>query len=220
MTEGSANVKCGGKLRNGKPCGRAAGWGTPHPGVGRCKIHGGSTPSQVKHVGMKMAEQLAIKFSHQIEVTPQEAMLWMVRAKAGEVLYYTQRIEEMEAEGRALFATKVSTLERPLDMGKEGEDPAITVTETSRSNDVDMVHWVRQREVAMRDLAKFSQMAMAAGIEERRVHLEEQQGERFAIIMHDVLTELGLGKDPAVVPIVTKHLKQLNSLDTIEGKAL
>ena len=35
---------CGARTRKGTPCRRPAGWGTDHPGVGRCKYHGGATP--------------------------------------------------------------------------------------------------------------------------------------------------------------------------------
>ena len=31
-------------------CKHEAGWGTDHPGVGRCKFHGGSTPDQEKNI--------------------------------------------------------------------------------------------------------------------------------------------------------------------------
>ena len=35
-------VKCGATGRqSGQPCKRPAGWGTDHPGAGRCKLHGG-----------------------------------------------------------------------------------------------------------------------------------------------------------------------------------
>lgn len=38
----------GGKKRQTRePCERPAGWGTPHPGTGKCKLHGGSAP--IKH---------------------------------------------------------------------------------------------------------------------------------------------------------------------------
>jgi len=40
-------AKCGAKTRDGGTCGQPAGWGTDHPGEGRCKFHGGATP--VKH---------------------------------------------------------------------------------------------------------------------------------------------------------------------------
>lgn len=33
---------CGARTRAGSPCRRPAGWGTAHPGEGRCKLHGGN----------------------------------------------------------------------------------------------------------------------------------------------------------------------------------
>jgi hypothetical protein len=41
---------CGATKRDGtgEPCDRPAGWGTPHPGIGRCKLHGGNTVSHVE----------------------------------------------------------------------------------------------------------------------------------------------------------------------------
>lgn len=40
---------CGAAKRQGAgTCARPAGWGTDHPGFGRCKLHGGTTPSGVK----------------------------------------------------------------------------------------------------------------------------------------------------------------------------
>lgn len=39
---------CGAKAKStGKPCRRPAGWGTDHPGTGRCRTHGGLTPRGV-----------------------------------------------------------------------------------------------------------------------------------------------------------------------------
>src|SRR5215208_7034231 len=35
---------CGARTRHGGLCRRPAGWGTPHT-VGRCKLHGGCTPT-------------------------------------------------------------------------------------------------------------------------------------------------------------------------------
>jgi hypothetical protein len=50
---------CGGvlKQRDGT-CTQAAGWGTSHPGVGACKLHGGSTPSHVAAAQKVQAEQV------------------------------------------------------------------------------------------------------------------------------------------------------------------
>ena len=39
---------CGARKRQprypGETCARPSGWGTEHPGYGRCKLHGGATP--------------------------------------------------------------------------------------------------------------------------------------------------------------------------------
>lgn len=48
---------CGGVKRQGEgTCTRPAGWGTSHPGFGRCKLHGGSTASHVAAAQEKQAE--------------------------------------------------------------------------------------------------------------------------------------------------------------------
>lgn len=50
---------CGGPKRQSEgTCTRPAGWGTPHPGIGRCKLHGGSTPSHVAAAQTKQAEDV------------------------------------------------------------------------------------------------------------------------------------------------------------------
>jgi len=48
---------CGGKTRSGTPCQQPAGWGTDHPGEGRCKLHGGCTLRGPEHPSFKHGEQ-------------------------------------------------------------------------------------------------------------------------------------------------------------------
>lgn len=41
--------KCGSKRKKGRgPCTQPAGWGTTHPGEGRCKLHGGLQPGDLR----------------------------------------------------------------------------------------------------------------------------------------------------------------------------
>jgi len=40
---------CGATTRDGSDCQRRAGWGTDHVGEGRCKQHGGASPSGEDH---------------------------------------------------------------------------------------------------------------------------------------------------------------------------
>ncbi|MEA3401317.1 MAG: HGGxSTG domain-containing protein [Armatimonadota bacterium] len=44
---------CGAKTRRGTPCKQPAGWGTDHPGEGRCKLHGGASPRGRDHPSFK-----------------------------------------------------------------------------------------------------------------------------------------------------------------------
>jgi len=50
---------CGARLRQGTGrCRRPAGWGTHHPGVGVCKLHGGAAPqTYTKHSKLSFREQ-------------------------------------------------------------------------------------------------------------------------------------------------------------------
>jgi hypothetical protein len=43
---GPHDGRCGKGTRRGSQCTQVAGWGTDHPGVGPCKLHGGATPSR------------------------------------------------------------------------------------------------------------------------------------------------------------------------------
>lgn len=50
---------CGGEKHQGEgTCRRPAGWGTSHPGIGRCKLHGGSTPSHVVAAKQEQARRV------------------------------------------------------------------------------------------------------------------------------------------------------------------
>lgn len=55
---GEGKPKCGAKRTTADAlCERPAGWGTDHPGVGRCKRHGGSTPTQTVAAEKVIAER-------------------------------------------------------------------------------------------------------------------------------------------------------------------
>lgn len=52
--------RCGAYSRNSdKPCMKKAGWGTHHPGNGRCKFHGGLTPSGTARYASVVTGKLA-----------------------------------------------------------------------------------------------------------------------------------------------------------------
>ena len=90
---------CGGKKKQGEgTCTRPAGWGTPHPGTGRCKLHGGCAPSSVAAGLQAQAERLLYKHDAAPVTNPLEAL----QALAGRALALEQVIGEKVNDLRSI----------------------------------------------------------------------------------------------------------------------
>lgn len=83
--------KCGAAKRNGKPCGREAGWGTTHQGYGRCKIHGGSTTNGEVAAAKQEVKDMATP----IRVSPGQAMAGVLHLSAGQLAYVTEKVRAL-----------------------------------------------------------------------------------------------------------------------------
>jgi hypothetical protein len=84
---------CGATKASGDPCVLAAGWGTPHPGIGRCKWHGGLNPAEIKTALSKEMKQL---LGFQMEIEPYEALLWCIKITAGEVHWLSLQLSTVK----------------------------------------------------------------------------------------------------------------------------
>jgi hypothetical protein len=61
--------RCGANTRQGTgKCKRPAGWGTEHNGVGRCRSHGGNTPTQVLGSERRLAAGTVTYYRAQLAV--------------------------------------------------------------------------------------------------------------------------------------------------------
>lgn len=194
MTDG----KCGGQRKKGQgPCERPAGWGTPHPGVGRCKLHGGSTPTHVVAGQAALAEQAVKTYGLPVDISPTDALLEEVRWSAGHVAYLRGEVQKLTRDELVWGRTKRE------DHGAT-EFPGINETEQAVPNAMLELYY-RERKHYL-DVCK---SAIAAGIEERRVRLAESQGALLAEVIKAILDDLGLtpeqsAKVPEVVP---RHLR-------------
>lgn len=120
-----------------------------------------------------------------VEVDPMEALLWCIRIAAGEVAYATYKIELLvpsEAVGHPESTTERSGLSR-------GESEEWT---ESTKQPVELNIWIRTRRESLDRLAKYSKMALDAGIAERQVNLAESAGELLANSIKSILEGLGL----------------------------
>jgi hypothetical protein len=88
---------CGAKRRSdGKPCRKFAGEGTDHFGIGRCRLHGGSTRNHRKAAVVQEAQRRAAMYPEMIEVDPGQALLHMLWLSYGQVAWLQEAIERHE----------------------------------------------------------------------------------------------------------------------------
>lgn len=107
---------CGARKRsNGEPCRAFAGQGTDHPGVGKCKFHGGSTSSHRTHAIVQQAKAKAARIAEPFDMEPVEALIWMVNLSAGQVRYLAEELSTLDAartNGESLIVQRLFNEER------------------------------------------------------------------------------------------------------------
>lgn len=188
--------KCGATKRQGEgTCTQAAGWGTDHPGIGRCKLHGGGTQSHTQAAVVTQARRDVVLFGARRDVHPAEALLELVQWTAGEVDYWRGRVSALDEEALTWGVTKVK---------EEGHDKGTTYE--AKPN----IAYVMLRDASDR-LEKYASSALKAGVDERRVRIAEQQGTQLLGVLIGCLTELGHDVSPGseAARIVLKHVEPL-----------
>lgn len=84
---------CAAKKKQGEgSCTRGAGWGTDHPGSGRCKLHGGRTPSGRAAAAKQQVQQQAAAELARLNVAPVEDPLSELAALAGQVVAWKDQM--------------------------------------------------------------------------------------------------------------------------------
>jgi hypothetical protein len=142
---------CGALTRGGKHCERPAGWGTDHVGWGHCKLHGGSSRSGRMAAARLEALASMPPAGGESDVEPIDALLFCVRREAARGVWLRLRLELVDPDGSAI------------------SDPAAAAAELHRLE-----------AQATERLARFSKMALDAGVAERKVRLVARQAEALA----------------------------------------
>ncbi|MFJ9771222.1 hypothetical protein ACIRVF_08255 [Kitasatospora sp. NPDC101157] len=189
MTAGNKPI-CGAKTRqeeSAEYCGLRAGWGTSHPGTGRCRLHGGNTPGQKVRAAQDIAEQEVRAVLAELDVQPVDDPLTALMQLAGQVVAWqtatatlVNRIgDEIRYEGGAgaeQLRAEVQLYERAMD----------------RANAV------------LSSIARLN-------IEERLATISEAQAERILGAIDAVLAHLGVtGVQAAEAKtIAARHLRSV-----------
>lgn len=181
--------RCEARTRAGAKCQNAKGSGTTHPGIGRCKFHGGNAPTHVAHA----AKQQAIFMGAPKDMHPLDAIMWCIRITAGEIEWLSEQIAKIDAEN------------------KDGEWFEHTVIGKQ------MNILVRERSTAQDRLVKYSKDALSLGIAERAVRLAEQYGHTLARLFEGVLGDLKLTTEQKKMAphVIRKHMVLLENNRTL-----
>lgn len=181
---------CGAKTRAGGQCQRPAGWGTDHVGAGKCKLHGGRTPSGRKAAQRIQAVEAVASYGLPREIDPHSALLEELHRTAGHVAWLADLIG----------AGVLSKENNPT-----GRRRTIKLDQPTLAGDIPSV-WVQLYHEERKHFAAVAKTCIAVGIEERRVLIAEQQGSLLAQVIRGVLTDLGVADRPEVPSVVRRHL--------------
>lgn len=192
----SDKPKCSAKRSNGEPCTK---W--PVTGQRVCNTHGGSSPqakaAAERRLQTAQAETAVATFGLPREVDPRDALLEEVYRSAGAVDWLQRQVRALEAEdvvwGKSEEVNKQS-----------GEFAGVDTTYRAA------IHvWVDLLNRERKHLVDVCKTAIAAGLEERRVRLAEQQGAMLAGVIKNILGDLDLSAEQQarVGEIVPRHLR-------------
>jgi hypothetical protein len=173
---------CGAKTRSGGLCAKQAGWGTRHQGVGRCRLHGGNSPTHNRAAERAMATRAVVTYGLPREVDPHTALLEELHRTAGAVAWLTGMVADLEE----------SDAHGPVGDGEHPRHEAHV--------------WIRLYQEERGHLARVAKTCVDVGIEERRVRLAESQGELLAQVIRGVLSDLGVANHPQASTVVRRHL--------------
>jgi hypothetical protein len=180
--------RCGATNRQGKPCGKAAGWGTDHVGTGHCKLHGGASPNGRKHAQREQATQAVATYGLPRDIDPQAALLEELHRTAGHVAWLQLKVAELD--------------EHQTYGPVGGSEHGYPSTEAHI--------WIRLYQQERKHFTDVAKTCIACGIAERQIQLAEQQGQLLARALDGILTDLGVRNHPEAPAVVRRHLTLLD----------
>ena len=198
-TRKDGHEQCGGAKRSGGLCAQTAGWGTSHPGVGRCKLHGGSTPSHERSATRELARRECLSFGLKVEIDPASALIEEVWRTQAQVEFYEGLVAELPIHPEPDEKTEVKG---GKDDGKVewkrgragiyGRDYHVSGIPTGDAKPHVLVVLYNEER---KHLAAVTTAALKAGVAAARVQLEREQAKLIAIAFRQFA--VALGHDPA-----------------------
>lgn len=160
--------RCNALKADGTWCHQQPGWGTSHPGVGKCRWHLGNTANVIKSAQDQMARLEVANLGLPQDVHPHEALLFCVRSAYSIVTWLQAKIQSMDDE-------------QELTQTVHGPEGPMKIERSI---------WVEMYQDALSDLARFSKLALDAGVEERQVRIAEKQARAMTSLVEAIFDRL------------------------------
>lgn len=207
--------RCGARGRQeGKPCGRPAGWGTDHPGVGSCKLHGGCMPNHQVAAQRVMAERACAEFGVAVETTPLVALKRELMTSYGQVLFYRQRVKELmqREDGSTDYSRLVygsTRASRTTKQGREQMGPVSVQEQTQQAESRPHV-WVTLLQQAEAHHLKVAATCAQLGLQEHAVELMQAEAANLMRVVNLTLAKLGVEPgDPRVRTVLGEVVREV-----------
>jgi len=207
MTKKAA-ATCGARRRtNGQPCGKPAGAGTPHLGIGACSIHGGNMRNHIISAERQLARQTASIYGIPRHIDPGHGLIEEYWRTAGIVSGLEAKVASLE-EGDVVWGV-IEVQEEPGTDGGDASLPTRTVKSRATLNT-----WVKLFNEERDRFRSLGRDIVALGLEARRDEYIRAQVEVFAGVL--LSPDLALTEEQRQT--AGRLLRALEATKVIEGE--
>lgn len=167
----------------------------------RCRRHA-KAPGKTEAEARIMA--MAVTLGSPLKISPHAALLEELYRTNGHVAWLAQKIGELDED--VLVWGTASSLTRPLNMGKDGDDPNETVEELKA--EARPSEWYSLYLIERKHLADVANMCIRANIAEREIAVIEAQAVILAQVIQLILTDerMGVTATPAIQSAVVREV--------------
>ena len=170
---------CWAANRRGEQCGRA-----PVIGSSVCATHGGTNKQSKKMIKKKQLKEAATRLGVPVETDPKDGILQLIAQKAGEIQWYKMQIDALQSDDDLVW-------------GKTKE------TEDGIESSASVNQWLKLKNEAEKDLARYAEVALKYDIDERKIELARESISQVEAIIRFILADERIGvskKQMAMVP--------------------
>lgn len=170
---------CWAANRRGEQCGRA-----PVIGSSVCATHGGTNKQSKKMIKKKQLKDAATRLGVPVETDPKDGILQLIAQKAGEIQWYKMQIDALQSDDDLVWGKTKET--------EDGIEYSASVNQ-----------WLKLKNEAEKDLARYAEVALKYDIDERKIELARESISQVEAIIRFILADERIGvskKQMAMVP--------------------